>query len=161
MCLRKPIVVTCGADKTVRIWNYAEKTCELVRHFAEEPVSVAMHPSGFALVVGFSEKLRAMNLLMEDIRTYKEVGEGGVVFVGGCWEQRWEEGRNFVAGEFGRFVSDVIKMIPCPQFGWRVVISVVGDSGWWIGYAMGCALMDGPLSSQPTLIDFADLGKLQ
>jgi hypothetical protein len=34
---------------------------------------VAFHPSGFHLIVGFADKVRLMNLLMEDFRTYKEI----------------------------------------------------------------------------------------
>ena len=73
VCVRKPLVVTCGVDKTVRVWNYVDKTCELSRSFTEEAFSVAFHPSGFHLIVGFSDKLRLMNLLMEELRTYKEI----------------------------------------------------------------------------------------
>ena len=46
ICIRKPILVTCGADKTVRVWNYHEKTCEIVKFFHEDAFSVALHPSG-------------------------------------------------------------------------------------------------------------------
>jgi WD40 repeat protein len=73
VCIRKPWVVTCGMDKTVRVWNYLEKTCELSRSFNEEAYSVAFHPSGFHLIVGFSDKLRLMNLLMEDMRPFKDL----------------------------------------------------------------------------------------
>merc|ERR1719389_272744 len=73
VCVRKPLVVTCGVDKTVRVWNYVDKTCELAKTFTEEAFSVAFHPSGFHLIVGFSDKLRLMNLLMEELRTYKEI----------------------------------------------------------------------------------------
>ena len=33
---------------------------------------MALHPSGLSVLVGFSEKLRLMNLLIDDIRPYKE-----------------------------------------------------------------------------------------
>jgi hypothetical protein len=46
VCVRKPLLVTTGADKTLRVWNYASKVCEQVRHFADEPLSVSLHPSG-------------------------------------------------------------------------------------------------------------------
>ena len=39
----------------------------------QEAFSVAFHPSGFHLIAGFADKLRLMNLLMEDFRTYKEI----------------------------------------------------------------------------------------
>lgn len=33
---------------------------------------MALHPSGLFMLVGFTDKLRLMNLLMDDIRTFKE-----------------------------------------------------------------------------------------
>jgi len=71
-CTRKPLVATCGMDRVVRIWNYLDKTMVLSKEFQEEPHSLAFHPSGLHILVGFSDKLRLMNLLMDDIRTFKE-----------------------------------------------------------------------------------------
>ena len=45
---------------------------ELYKVFAEEAYSIALHPSGLYILVGFSDKLRLMNLLIDDIRTFKE-----------------------------------------------------------------------------------------
>jgi len=45
---------------------------ELYKEFAEEAYSVALHPSGLYVVVGFSDKLRLMNLLIDDVRTFRE-----------------------------------------------------------------------------------------
>ena len=72
-CLRKSLLITVGADRKVMVWNYADRTLELSKQFAEEAFSVAMHPSGFHVIVGFFDKLRVMNLLMEDLKTFKEV----------------------------------------------------------------------------------------
>eukprot|EP00930_Biecheleria_cincta_P085307 TRINITY_DN746_c0_g1_i2.p1 TRINITY_DN746_c0_g1~~TRINITY_DN746_c0_g1_i2.p1 ORF type:complete len:1283 (-),score=294.40 TRINITY_DN746_c0_g1_i2:68-3874(-) len=91
VCVRKPLVVTCGGDKSVRIWNYIEKTQELCKFFGEEAFSVAFHPSGFHLIVGFSDKLSLMNLLMEDLRTYKEIP------IKACRECRFSNGGQFFA----------------------------------------------------------------
>lgn len=91
VCVRKPLVVTCGIDKSVRIWNYLEKTQELCKVFGEEAFSVAFHPSGFHLIVGFSDKLRLMNLLMEDMRPYKEIP------IKACRECRFSHGGQFFA----------------------------------------------------------------
>jgi WD40 repeat protein len=73
VCVRKPLAVTCCLDRTIRLWNYAEQKLELTRSVSEEPWSVAFHPSGLHIVVGFSDKLRLMNLLMDDIRMYREL----------------------------------------------------------------------------------------
>ena len=45
---------------------------DLYKEFQEEAYSVALHPSGLFVLVGFSEKLRLMNLLIDDIRPFKE-----------------------------------------------------------------------------------------
>lgn len=72
LCIRKPLLVTCSADKSVRIWNYQTGSCEMVKYFAEEAYSVAMHPSGLYVLVGFIDKLRLMNILMEDLGPIRE-----------------------------------------------------------------------------------------
>jgi len=91
VCVRKPLVVTCGIDKSVRVWNYLDKTQELCKFFGEEAYSVAFHPSGFHLIVGFSDKLRLMNVIMEDMKWYKEVP------IKGCKECRFSHGGQFFA----------------------------------------------------------------
>jgi len=91
VCVRKPLVVTCGADRSVRVWNYLEKTCELCRFFNEEAYSVAVHPSGFHLIIGFSDKLRLMNLLMEDMKPYKDIP------IKACRECRFSNGGQYFA----------------------------------------------------------------
>lgn len=30
-CIQRPVVATCGADKTIRLWNYLDSALELVR----------------------------------------------------------------------------------------------------------------------------------
>lgn len=91
VCVRKPSVVTCGADKSVRVWNYMDKTSELYKTFPEEAFSVAFHPSGFHLIVGFFDKLRLMNLLMEDMRAFKEIA------IKQCKECRFSNGGQYFA----------------------------------------------------------------
>jgi len=71
-CVRKPLVATCSTDKSVRIWNYVDKSTDLSKVFTEEVHSISFHPSGLHVLAGFSDKLRLMNLLMDDIRPYKE-----------------------------------------------------------------------------------------
>ena len=35
LCIRKTLIVTCSKDKTVRIWNYATRTLEIVHQVPE------------------------------------------------------------------------------------------------------------------------------
>lgn len=45
---------------------------EIYREFSEEAFSIALHPSGLYVLVGFSDKLRLMNILIDDIKQFKE-----------------------------------------------------------------------------------------
>lgn len=45
---------------------------ELYKEFQEEAFSIALHPTGLFMLVGFSDKLRLMNLFTDDIRTFNE-----------------------------------------------------------------------------------------
>jgi len=84
--VRKPLIVTSGEDGTVRIWNYLEKTQELCVNLGEHISSVAIHPSGFHVLVGGSDKLRVYNLLLDDLRLVKELQ------IKGCTECRFSHG---------------------------------------------------------------------
>ncbi|XP_019854181.1 PREDICTED: cilia- and flagella-associated protein 57 [Amphimedon queenslandica] len=89
--LRKPVIATCSMDKSVRIWNYETNTLDVAKEFQEEAYSVAIHPSGLFLLVGFSEKLRLMNVLIDDIRPFKEI------MIRGCRECSFSNGGHLFA----------------------------------------------------------------
>ncbi|XP_069795130.1 cilia- and flagella-associated protein 57 isoform X1 [Narcine bancroftii] len=72
VCIRKPFIVTSSIDRSIRLWNYETNVLELYKEFQEEAYSVTLHPSGLYILVGFSDKLRLMNLLIDDIRSFKE-----------------------------------------------------------------------------------------
>lgn len=91
VCVRKPLVATCGADKSVRIWNYLDKTCEVAKFFQDDLTCVAMHPSGFHLLLGFSDKLRLFNVLIDDLRQFQEFP------IKGCKEAKFSNGGHLFA----------------------------------------------------------------
>lgn len=68
VCLRKPLVATTSVDKAVRIWNWNDASLEMCKHFQDEAYSIAMHPNGMLVVVGFADKLRLMAVLMDDLK---------------------------------------------------------------------------------------------
>ena len=57
---------------TIFLIFFSYSALELHKEFQEEAYSIALHPSGLYVLVGFSDKLRLMNLLIDDIRTFKE-----------------------------------------------------------------------------------------
>jgi len=99
VCVRKPLVVTCSTDKTVRIWSYLDKSLEQMKEFQEEALSVAFHPSGFTILVGFQDKLRLMNVLMDDIRMFREMS------IKNCRECRFSNGGQFFAAAHGNAIQ--------------------------------------------------------
>jgi cilia- and flagella-associated protein 57 len=71
-CIRKPLVVTCSTDNSIRIWNYIDDRSESTKLFSESILSVSFHPSGLYILVGFEDKLLLMNVLIDDLRIFKE-----------------------------------------------------------------------------------------
>ncbi|KAI9217791.1 hypothetical protein BC828DRAFT_390267 [Blastocladiella britannica] len=91
VCVRKPLMATCGSDQSVRVWNFGENTMEIVKFFKSEPYSIAFHPSGLFLLVGFAEGVKLLKILLDDIRPYWELGARGVK------ECRFSNGGQFFA----------------------------------------------------------------
>ena len=54
--------------------NYERKTC-VISHESptDEPQSVAIHPSGYQLVVGYKDKLCMFHILMTGLKLYREI----------------------------------------------------------------------------------------
>jgi WD40 repeat protein len=98
-CVRKPLVVTCGLDRSVRVWNYLTRTVDLEKVFPEEAYSAAFHPSGLFVLVGFADKLKLMNLLMDDIRPFKDVP------IKACRECRFSTGGQYFAAVNGNAIQ--------------------------------------------------------
>ncbi|KAJ3096593.1 Cilia- and flagella-associated protein 57 [Phlyctochytrium planicorne] len=73
--------------------------CELSKYFPEEAYSVSLHPSGLYLLVGFSDKLRLLNVLMDDFRLFKEFG------IRGCRECRFSHGGHIFAAVHGNMIQ--------------------------------------------------------
>jgi len=62
VCIKKQLVATCSIDKSVRIWNFATRSLDICQVYPDEAYSIAFHPSGFHIIVGFTDKVRMMNV---------------------------------------------------------------------------------------------------
>ena len=98
-CIRKPLVATCSKDHTVRIWNYVEHTLEICKSFPVEAISIAMHPSGLHILVGFADKLRFMNLYGDDIKEFKSFN------IRSCPECKFSHGGQYFAAVHGQVIQ--------------------------------------------------------
>jgi WD40 repeat protein len=52
-----PLLVSVGADQTVRAWDFRNLACRLVHQLHEPPLGLSLHPDGMHLVLAFREKL--------------------------------------------------------------------------------------------------------
>lgn len=79
VCQRRPLFATCGTDRSVRVWNYATRHLEMMKKFPEEAYALSFHPGGLQMLVGFSDRLRLMLLMHNDIKS-AHVGVTGGLF---------------------------------------------------------------------------------
>ncbi|EAS05472.2 WD40 domain protein (macronuclear) [Tetrahymena thermophila SB210] len=111
ICIRKPLIATCGKDKTIKVWNYEEKTLELSWLFNEEAYCIALHPSGLHMIVCLNDKLRWMNICLHQSsnsnksKHYKEITQFKQ-----CKEVRFSNGGHYFAAIDGTQSSQLIKV---------------------------------------------------
>ena len=96
ICIRKPLVATCSSDQSVRVWNYLDKTLEIKQVFPEEALSLAFHPSGFHLIVGFADRIRLMNVFKGQLSVFKDIP------IKGCRELQFCHGGHLFAACSGQ-----------------------------------------------------------
>ena len=94
LCIRKTLIVTCSKDKTVRIWNYATRTLEIVHQVPEQALSVAFHPSGFHVIIGLDDKILMMNVLSKSLNQIKQIQ------IKSCREIRFASGGHLFAAAY-------------------------------------------------------------
>ena len=101
-CLKKQMIATCSVDRSLRLWSheirtnrFSLKTCQT---FEEEPLALALHPSGFQIIVSTPDHIKMMNILDNKIETYKELP------VKSCKVIEFSHGGHYFAVQSGSFV---------------------------------------------------------
>lgn len=72
-CVQRPLVATAGRDGSVFLWNSITNVVEMRKQFHEEIVSMAMHPSGLHMIIGFTDSLRVFNIYEKDLCEFKRL----------------------------------------------------------------------------------------
>lgn len=57
-----------ASDQTIRIWNYESGKVELVKKYQVDVTTIALHPSGIFVAVGFEDQIRLMEILLDDLK---------------------------------------------------------------------------------------------
>lgn len=83
ICIQRPIIATLSKeDSTIRVWNYASGQCEFEENYEkmQETVqgtnntylqSIALHPSGFYMAIGFIDKVKIYHLMQAELREFQ------------------------------------------------------------------------------------------
>ena len=98
VCARKPLIITCCKDNTLRIWNYKTNELELFKVFLEDMYCASLHPTGLHCAVGFTDKLRVYHILVDEIRVCLEVT------IKNCRECKFSKGGNLIAAANGNSI---------------------------------------------------------
>jgi len=60
-------------NRILRLWNYENHRCELAYYFGNnEPLAVAVHHTGFQVLVSFKDRVRLYTVLLDRLKLYKE-----------------------------------------------------------------------------------------
>lgn len=74
MCAWKPVFMTCGElDRSVRLWDFETESLIMLKQYDEDIFSVALHPMGLFCLIGFTDKLRFMSILIDDLLPMHEI----------------------------------------------------------------------------------------
>lgn len=77
VALQLPHVVTCSADRMLRVFNYATRTVVAARTFDEEILSCAIHPCGLYVVIGLEFFAKCYMVLEEQFQKVAEMDVRG------------------------------------------------------------------------------------
>ncbi|XP_031833358.1 testes of unusual size [Nomia melanderi] len=73
MCAWKSIFMTCGElDHSARLWDFESGNLILCKQYTERICGLSLHPTGLFCLVGFSDKLRFLSILIDDLLTMEE-----------------------------------------------------------------------------------------
>ncbi|EGI57209.1 WD repeat-containing protein 65, partial [Acromyrmex echinatior] len=74
MCAWKPVFMTCGEfDHSVRLWDFETESLIMLKQYDEDISSIALHPMGLFCLIGFTDKLRFMSILIDDLLPMHEI----------------------------------------------------------------------------------------
>ena len=114
VCIRKQLVVTCSKDKTIRIWNYATRTLEIVSGvLSDETLAVAFHPSGFHVICSLVDKISIYNVLGQEFSSQPRTLQ-----IKACKEIKFSNGGHLFACAYGTNAIWVYNFYTedCPQY---------------------------------------------
>eukprot|EP00792_Barthelona_sp_PAP020_P011857 TRINITY_DN60_c0_g1_i1.p1 TRINITY_DN60_c0_g1~~TRINITY_DN60_c0_g1_i1.p1 ORF type:complete len:1367 (-),score=315.13 TRINITY_DN60_c0_g1_i1:92-3841(-) len=78
LCTRRPIFATVSTDKTIRLYNYQTRKTEVIAQFFEDCYSVVLHPTGYYIAGGFSDRTRIFTIVADHLEVVAELPQKGI-----------------------------------------------------------------------------------
>ena len=74
-CIDRPLIVSCGCnDGIINVWNYhLRRSIAKLSCIESKPQSVAIHPSGYQIAIGFHDKLTMFHVLVDSIKAFRHL----------------------------------------------------------------------------------------
>lgn len=84
-------------DKTVRVWNYLDMSLEAMKEFEEPAYAITIHPAGYQLLVAFVNKIKLLNIVLNDQNEYNDMICYKSISYKKCEEIRYSPGGQYFA----------------------------------------------------------------
>lgn len=67
----RPVLLAGSKDQIISLWNFKTKSCEFSFQVDQAPICVALHPTGYQILVSTKEQVYLYNILHDDLRLCK------------------------------------------------------------------------------------------
>lgn len=98
-CVWRPIIATCGLDRAVRIWNYHDKTIDVVQYFDEDIHDISLHPCGLQLLICCTSYVGCCSILVNELKLCHQIN------VQSCQICSFSHGGQYFALAYNAFVQ--------------------------------------------------------
>ena len=69
ICINKPLITTiCHNDRTLCMWNYVNKSLELLVNLSDKPTCITLHPTGLHCIVAYNENVHVYDILIDSVK---------------------------------------------------------------------------------------------
>lgn len=100
VCAWKPVFMTCGEfDRSIRLWDFEAENLIMLKQYEEEICGIALHPMGLFCLIGFTDKLRFMSILIDNLLSMQEFA------IRCCQTVRFSHGGHLFAAVNGNIVQ--------------------------------------------------------
>ena len=73
LAISKPLMVSCGVDRTLRVWDMRRLSCQFVAPLNETPLSLTLHPDGMHLAIAFESGIALSHIGLDGLLPWRNI----------------------------------------------------------------------------------------